>query len=418
MKRIFSFILCFALLCGCGASSIHESETPESDKLRLACWIATPQVTYMVSQYNRLHPEMPIEIKEYRNPDIDSEQSLAQMNADLVSGEYADLYCFGSLDLQSLINAGLIADLAPFISQDSDFTDEKYYMDIMSMFYINDHLYEMPCFFQIAGICLPSTSVPEDMTGWTFENYINWDTTLAAEGKALLSMDALSMLDFLAQYSIDSYFDSTRTACQFENEDFYQLLNFTKYISNADTKEPIGLDTWVMGILSYINDIETLGTQPKYLGYPSVEANGPCVMSLVSYGISSSTEYPEACWEFIKLTLSDDAYLESGISEAFPLSRNALDEAIKRFQLKTDNEQSPLFGMTDMNGDYFLPLDDTYVPYIYELLDSVTHARFRYSGVYSIIHEEGMAFLEEDKSAEETAKLIQNRVQIYLSEQN
>lgn len=177
------------------------------------------------------------------------------------------------------------------------------------------------------------------------------------------------------------------------------------------------MDTWVMGIFSYVNDIKELGTQPQYVGYPDAERNGPCVMSLVSYGISSTTEYPDECWNFIKITLSDKAYLNAGIQEGFPLSKSALNEGIRAFSLSTGDEGSPLHGLTDMNGDYYIPLEEKYVPYIYELLDSVTHARFRYSGVFSIIREEGEAFLENDKTAEETARLIQNRVSIYLAEQ-
>ena len=172
-----------------------------------------------------------------------------------------------------------------------------------------------------------------------------------------------------------------------------------------------------MGVLTYISDIDRLKTQAKYVGYPDAERNGPCVMSLVSYEISSTTEHPDECWDFIKLTLSDEAYLNAGIDDAFPLSRSALEQGISAFQLSTGNENSPLYGLTDMDGEYYVPLDAEYVPYIYELLDSVTHARFRYSGVYTIINEEGSAFLENDKSAEETAKLIQNRVSIFLSEQ-
>lgn len=172
-----------------------------------------------------------------------------------------------------------------------------------------------------------------------------------------------------------------------------------------------------MGIRTYIEDIETLGTQPKYVGYPDAERNGPCVMSLVSYGISSTTKYPDACWDFIKITLSNEAYFNEGIQEGFPLSKSALNEGIRAFSLSTGDEGSPLHGLTDMNGNYYIPLEEEYVPYIDELLDSVTHARFRYNGVFRIMSEEGKAFLENDKTAEETAHLIQNRVSIYLSEQ-
>lgn len=418
MKRMLSCILCLAMLCGCGSSGTPGSDAEETDKLVLACWQATSQVTSLVELYNSMYPELPIEIREYYNPDIDVDQALTQMNAQLVAGERADLYCFGSLDLQRLINSELIADLTPYVESDPDFHDDNYFMDILEMFRQEDALYEMPCFFQIAGICLPDTAVPDGMTGWTFQEYREFDNALKAEDKTVLSMDPQLMLQFMAQYSIDAFIEDDLSGCDFENEDFYELLNFVKDCAEGNGGEPIGMDTWVMGLSSYISDIETLGTQPRYVGYPDVERNGPCVMSLASYGISSTTEYPDECWNFIKVTLSEEAYLSAGLQEAFPLSRSALEAGIRLFQMSTGEEESILFGMTDPNGDYYVPLEEKYVPYLYELLDSVTHARLRCSSVFSIISEEGNAFLENDKSAQETAKLIQNRVGIYLSEQS
>ena len=414
MKRILACVLCFSILCGCSTAS-GSNAAPEN-KLVLACWQAT-RVAPMVELYNSLHPEMPIEIKEYYNPNIDVNQALTQMNAELVAGDQVDLYCFGSLDLQRLINSEMVADLIPFVESDQTFNDENYYMDILEMFQINGKLYEMPCFLQLAGICLPDNLVPDGMTGWTIQEYIDFDAALQDENKTVLSMEPETLLSFMAQYAIDTFISEDRSSCDFDNEAFYELLNFVKDDANGNGGTPVGMGTWVMGVLTYISDIDRLKTQAKYVGYPDAERNGPCVMSLVSYGISSTTEHPDECWDFIKLTLSDEAYLNAGIDDAFPLSRSALEQGISAFQLSTGNENSPLYGLTDMDGEYYVPLDAEYVPYIYELLDSVTHARFRYSGVYTIINEEGSAFLENDKSAEETAKLIQNRVSIFLSEQ-
>ena len=150
MKRILACMLCFAVLCGCSsANSAASSET--SGKLVLACWQVTPQVVSLVEMYNNAYPEHPIIIKEYNNTDVDVDEAMRQMDAALVAGEKPDLYCFGSLDLQRLINGGFIADLMPYVEADTDFIDENYYMDILDMFKQSGKLYEMPCFFSACG---------------------------------------------------------------------------------------------------------------------------------------------------------------------------------------------------------------------------------------------------------------------------
>lgn len=243
MKRILACILCFALLCGCSsANSAASSET--SGKLVLACWQITPQVVSLVEMYNNAYPEHPIVIKEYANPDVDVDEALRQMDAALVAGEKADLYCFGSLDLQRLINGGFIADLMPYVEADTDFSDENYYMDILDMFRQSGKLYEMPCFFQLAGICLPDGVVPDEMTGWTVQEYIDFDTALKAENQTVLAAKPQLILESMAQYSIDAFIAADRSSCDFENEEFYEMLNFVRDYAGGNGGTPL---EWIHG---------------------------------------------------------------------------------------------------------------------------------------------------------------------------
>ena len=73
--------------------------------------------------------------------------------------------------------------------------------------------------------------------------------------------------------------------------------------------------------------------------------------------------------------------------------------------------------MTDDSGAYYVPLDSDDIATIRSTIESVHHARFRYDGVFNIIREEGQAYLADDKPVEEVARLIQNRVSIFLAEQ-
>lgn len=403
---VISLVFC----CGCGGESAAETE----QGLVLACWQATEQVQRAAALYNSTHPELPITIREYYNPDVDVNQAIDRMNAELVAGRQVDLYCFGSLDLQSLINAGLVADLTPYVSGDPDLCDENYFMHILDLFRQDGALYEMPSTFQLAGICMPGELVPEGMDGWTVEEYLALDGELAKTGQTILSEKPSAMLSSLAQYSIDSFFSEDRS--RFEDPEFYRLLDFAKNHAAGNGGEAVGMDTWLMNVMEYAQHIQMLGGQPVYLGFPSPEPSGPAVMSLVSYGISSTTEHPEACWEFLKTTLSEEYYLQTETIPGFPLCRAALEKTVEAYGYSTGDERSPLHGLTDPNGDDYVPLEEQYVPYLYALLESVGHARFRYAGVYALVCQEGEAFLAGDQTAETTAQVLQNRVTIYLEE--
>lgn len=413
-KRYRLIIVGFMLLvfcCGCGGESAEAERG-----LILACWQNTEEIQTAVFQYNSTHPELPVTIREYYNPEVDIDQAIDQMNADLVAGRQVDLYCFGSLDLQSLINAGLVADLTPYVSDDPDLCDENYFMHILDLFRQDGTLYEMPSTFQLAGICMPAELIPEGMDGWTVEEYQALDGELARSGQTILSEKPRIMLSSLAQYSMDAFFSEDRSRCQLEDPEFYRLLDFAKNHAAGNGGEAVGMDTWLMNVSEYAQHIQMIGGQPVYLGFPSPERSGPAVMSLVSYGVSSNTEHTEECWDFLKITLSGEFYLQAEHIQGFPLSRTVLEQEIEAFGYSTGDERSPVHGLTDSNGDYYVPLEEQYVPYLYELLESVNHARFRYAGVYALICEEGEAFLAGDQTAETTAEVLQNRITTYLEE--
>lgn len=95
-----------------------------------------------------------------------------------------------------------------------------------------------------------------------------------------------------------------------------------------------------------------------------------------------------------------------------------MEQALELYSYSTGDERSPMYGMTNDEEEYYSPISTEDFDEISALLDSITHARYRYDGIFQIIREEGQAYFAGDRSTEETARLIQNRAKIYLSEQS
>lgn len=408
---IFSvFQILLSCLTACG------SEDSEKQHLILACWVADYAITEIVNQYNTEHPELPIEIKEYKSEDVNADVAIKRMSADLIAGQTVDIYCFDSMNLQGLINAGLVADLNKYIEQDYDFNNANYNMDILKMFEQGACLYEMPSCFQVGGICLPSDAVDADISGWTIDEYIKYDQKLEESGYTVLQMDPQLMLEYMSQFSMGAFVDTS--SCKFDTVEFYETLEFIRDYAKGNGGKALGYGTWVFGIPSYASDKQHFGSAPKYLGYPDSDRNGSCAFALTSFGISSTTAFPDECWAFIKLTTNTDIYLSYFSSFGFSLSREAMDKALELYSYSTNDARSPMYGMTNDKEEYYSPISPDDFNEIYSLLDSITHARYRNDGVFQIISEEGQAYFAGDKDTEETARLIQNRASIYLPEQS
>ena len=117
-------------------------------------------------------------------------------------------------------------------------------------------------------------------------------------------------------------------------------------------------------------------------------------------------------------TLSEETQLAVYNDNGFLMNRHAQSTQLKAATLSTANSASILYGQRDQNGDYFNPLTKEEQDRIITMLNQIDNVRFRYYDVLQIIEDEAAAYFSDDKSVEETAALIQNRVSIYLSEKN
>ncbi len=213
------------------------------------------------------------------------------------------------------------------------------------------------------------------------------------------------MLGYMTQYAVHSYIDVVDGTCSFESSSFVRWLEFIGSFPDGSTSDWENSILFPATMFSSVSDYtyhrESLQDYPVYVGYPSDFAGGPCASAQSSFGISAATEYPEACWDFMKLLLEEPQ--QSGVisSLGFPVLRSALDAQFDA-AMEADISQDSI---TSEEAGYLLAL-----------IDGLSYTRFRYEDVQTIIQEEGEAFFAGDATAETAAERIQGRVSIYLSE--
>ncbi len=134
--------------------------------LKLACWIKDMEIQYLVETYNASQDTYEIQITDYYDGGIsdDLDTAFARMNIELISGDIPDLFYLDSMDIMSLINAGILADLYPYIEADADFDEGSYLMHIISLFEYDGALYELAPCFQISALYGPQSFLG-DRTG-------------------------------------------------------------------------------------------------------------------------------------------------------------------------------------------------------------------------------------------------------------
>ena len=101
------------LLCAaCGADS--ERTADAETVLHLTCWIEDMELDRLIEEFEAAHPGVTVRVKAYYDDKSDFSVAASRMNAEIATGDSVDLYYLeNAMDVMSLINVGLLADLYP-----------------------------------------------------------------------------------------------------------------------------------------------------------------------------------------------------------------------------------------------------------------------------------------------------------------
>lgn len=149
------------------------------------------------------------------------------------------------------------------------------------------------------------------------------------------------------------------------------------------------------------------------IGFPGADGNGAVFYTGPNYyGMNTNSLNQDAVWTFLKFLLSTEKQETNQFG--FPVLQvefdKLLENAQKSYSSKNDaGESVVLDGLTEAQ-----------VESLRTLINSITAfggTTNESSEIMGIIFEEAKLFFARDKDAQQTAEVIQNRVNIYLSEQ-
>lgn len=170
----------------------------------------------------------------------------------------------------------------------------------------------------------------------------------------------------------------------------------------------------------YMNLKEILGEDLEIAGFPGAN-NEPRYRMLYNkiYGMNAASGNKEGAWAFLEYLLSEEVQREAASYE-YPARLDVLNAALQEtidFQAPEHYRYSSYNPLTEETITERRPFTEQDRQTLLEMLDRV----YRFSAmntadVYDILLDELSYYLNGAKSAKETAELIQNRVQLYLIE--
>ena len=413
-----------------------------------------------VDMFNRENPRIKIEIIDYSqyNDGADMTLGTAQLDLDIAQGRAPDIICFSRMDARKYIGKGILADLTDLLEADTSINRADMFENILQAGVVDGKLYHVMPIFAITTI-VGKTSLFGDSKGFTLDKlmdvasrYPNADIAFGDTGSGWILGDVSA--------GMEHYIDWQNGTCSFDSEEFIALLNSAKkmptdaspmmdmYSDNIETaqravdnvnsvfKENRGLlFSAAMSTPRSLRELDDLYGEPvSALGYPTPNGGATVIHPVMDYGITESSQHKEEAWRFISMLLSDTSIIES--------SAGAVSISRSYFEKKAQIEMTPLTEREFMaNGTLYIvrytpkvdfhflskaeAASEQYANYhltqaevdaVRTTIESATRIMASDATVLTIISEETEAFLGGTRSAEETARIIQSRVSLYVAE--
>ncbi len=411
-----------------------------------------------IAQFQKKHPDIKIDLKDFTAATIsssadgpsDDEVKRAQkaeedfkkvVTTELMAGQGPDIIEIDGLPYKKYTDKNTLVNLSEMIEKDKAFDINNYKQNILDAFKYKGNLFVMPVNFGFSPFAANKTILDKegikiDDTNWTWEEFLKMAQIITrdtnGDGKpdqyALDKTSPEEIFGLLLQGEEGNFIDLDNRTCKFDSKEFIDLLKFAKEFSDKGVSSPKldiaelykMLDPGTIGFMrsyfgNYQGVIQTqslMNSEVVFFNTPSYsdKSASNIFYSGRTYAINNNSKLKDEAWEFIKLLLSDEIQSRDDMYQ-FPISISALDT-----KAKTEITRNYIYQAYKEKGRKIRALNEEDVKMVNKMIDELKVMPYSEEQASQIITEGVKDFFSGKKTAEETAKLIQSKVSIYLNE--
>lgn len=415
------------------------AEVVVKEELVFATMWLDQRVRKNIIDFNKSNEKYRITVKEYGSSDY--EAGKMQFNNDITSGNCPDIIDVSQIDYNIYAAKGVFEDLYPYMEK-SGINQADYLENIFKAYESEGKLYVIVPQFYISTTAAKA-SVIGDIKGWNLQEML--EATGKSNVEAVMPYATRDTVFYYCVYNnLDDFINWETGECFFNGEEFIKTLEFAKgFPQEWDYNEQeegthakimndkiLLLQTTISSVQEYQMMQGMFGGDVSFVGFPNKERKGNLIQpNAGSVAISAKSKNKDGAWEFVNSLISEefqnDIAGENGMGWGFPIKKTALDKVFEKAMTpeyyKDENgkqveQPKTSWGYDDFNIDIYAAKQEE-VDAVKAIIDSAEKA---YSPsneeLTKIVNEEAAAFFKDQKSAKETADIIQNRVQIYVNE--
>lgn len=427
------------------------SETANVNIVTIATLYDDYNVNNMIKDFNKSHDDIrfkAVNYGEFYEYDEASDKVLnspsQQLKMDIISGKAPDMIItYDTSLIASFASKGVFTDL--YSLMDNELSKDMIMENILAAGEYNGKLLSLSSAFTVSTYAAKEKYC--DIENWTFSDLKETYEKLPDGMELMAGANKTEVFSMLVSTSQD-FIDYTTAKCSFDTPEFKEILEFCNQFPKdteafdwenasqeemqqywADRETACANDKALIS-MTYFSQFRNYaateqanfgGDKITLVGYPSENGNGAKINVNDTAAILESSKNKAACWEFVKQYMSNEELTSYNFSALKSEFEKQADEAMNKPYYVDENGEKHEYDDTYYIADKEVkikPLTKEQKNYIVDYVKNAKSVSTWFSeDVNTIIYDELDAYFEGEKTADETAKNIQSKVSILISEQ-
>jgi len=422
---------------------MSRSEVPEREIITLGGMGFWGEIRQQVVAFNResqTHQIRVVDYSMYSTPD-NWMAGMTRFLADFATGQGTDMVWGNYMMLSTLVDRNLLADLNPHLDADAEINRADFFQNILTA--METPSGTLPLIgnnFSIQTM-VGNTESLQGITSWTFADMLAlMEQQNMTDATQLLGrwMTGDRFLSMALMFSGRDFIDWAEGRVNLDNEDFIQLLEIAAQLPREWDESDVDWENYVsehelmqrgeqllsMAWLSRPNSLQIYAAvldDVRALGVPTADGGAHLLMPNSVLGINESSPHQDMAWSFIRQNLLPGAHTDWSFPLRISEFEAELEEAmIPEFWTDEDGVEHEMSqGGIGFGGGFMIELfavTEEEAHLLREIVGSASLLGRNDEMVEEMVQQELLPFFAGDRSAADTARILQNRLQTYLSE--
>ena len=415
------------LLMGCGEidtgteTSAWEKETvtdvPEEPKTEIILGDIGGASTLQeaVADFNGKNDGITITIHDYYEENIND--GISRLYDDILTGKGPDIIIFSTdeMDVEVLTEKGAIENLIPYLEKSDVIGEEDIVDSAYQVLTADGGLYMLPTNFVLYTL-ITKEKWCSNKENFTFEEALR--AVRECEEDPMISRDLfLQEGAICGGYSGETEDNRLEQYIKIAEQLPQQAMFQTNDLLMREGKIPFNLEC-IGDMQQYLYKKSVWGEDAVYTGFPGAEGNGRIFIFVNCFAINSQSTHKEEAWKFVESYFTEEGQKTIAPNWNFSILQDVLDQQLsdsrkQEYYQTSDGKREKLPILTyEIGGTYenVYAAQDEDIQDVREMINNTKVMQRSDLPFIGITQEEVLYYFNGEKSIEETAAAIRNKI--------